>query len=178
MDFEDHLWLPFLDQPQSDIVAFAIITFQVHNILLTEWKHIMGPNNIITFNEELEFLSASIIELVNIGECYHKTAIIIFITKIIKENKKLLQKITMEIYLNFPFPKKVYIPSPFLLKVNSNQKSFRNPLDKLAARPIALNTPHRAPLHTGARWDRVGGALSRVILDHPALVLLVILGGP
>ena len=68
------------------------------------------------------------------------------------------------------------IPSPFLFKVNSNQKSFRNPLDKLAARPIALNPPHRAPLHTGARGARVGGALSRVIIDHPALVLLVILG--
>ena len=70
----------------------------------------------------------------------------------------------------------LYIPSLFLFKVNSNQKSFRNPLDELAARPIALNPPHRAPLHTGARWARVGGALSRVILDHPALVLLFILG--
>ena len=68
-----------------------------------------------------------------------------------------------------------YIPSPFLFKVNSNQKSFRNPLDKLAARPIALNPPYRDPLHIGARWARVGGALSRVILDHPTLVLLIIL---
>ena len=24
LKFEDHLWLPFLDQPQSDIVFFAI----------------------------------------------------------------------------------------------------------------------------------------------------------
>ena len=60
--------------------------------------------------------------------------------------------------------------------MNSNKKSFRNPLDELAAQPISLNPPHRAPLHTGARWARVGGALIRVILDHPALVLLVILG--
>ena len=67
------------------------------------------------------------------------------------------------------------IPSPFLFKVNSNQKSFRNPPDELAARPIALNPPHRDALHTGARWARVGGALSRVILNHPALVILVIL---
>ena len=72
----------------------------------------------------------------------------------------------------------IHLPSLFLFKVNSNQKSFRNPLDELAARPISLNPPHMDPLHTGARWARVGGALSRVILDHPASVLLVILGGP
>ena len=32
--FSDHLRLPFLDQPQSEIVFFAIITFQVYNILV------------------------------------------------------------------------------------------------------------------------------------------------
>ena len=63
-----------------------------------------------------------------------------------------------------------------LFKVNSNQKSFRNPLDELASLPISLNLPHRDPLHTGARWARVGGALRRVILDHPDLIILVILG--
>ena len=26
LGFSDHLWLPFLDQPQSKIVVFAIIT--------------------------------------------------------------------------------------------------------------------------------------------------------
>ena len=60
--------------------------------------------------------------------------------------------------------------------MNSNQKSFRNPFDELAAWPIALNPPHGATLHIGARWARVRGALSRVVLDHPALVLLIILG--
>ena len=48
----------------------------------------------------------------------------------------------------------IIIPSPFLFKVNSNQKSFRNPLDKLSARPIALN-PTRAHLSTvwsGSLW--------------------------
>ena len=59
--------------------------------------------------------------------------------------------------------------------MNSNKKSFRNPLEKLAARPIALNPPYRDPLHIGARWARVGGALSRVILDLPTLVLRIIL---
>ena len=60
--------------------------------------------------------------------------------------------------------------------MNSNQKSFRNSLDELAARPIALNPPYRDPLHIGTRWAWVGEALSRLILDHLALVLLVILG--
>ena len=67
------------------------------------------------------------------------------------------------------------VPSPFLLKVNSNQKSCRNPHDELAAQPISLNPPHRAPLHTGGRLAWVGGALIRVVLDHSALVLLIIL---
>ena len=36
LEFADHLWLPFLDQPQSDIVVFAIINFQIYNILVTK----------------------------------------------------------------------------------------------------------------------------------------------
>ena len=28
----DHLWLPFIYQLQSDIVAFSVITFQIYNI--------------------------------------------------------------------------------------------------------------------------------------------------
>ena len=53
LEFADHLWLPFLDQPQSDIVVFAVITFQIYNILVSKWKHGIGPIDIITFNEEL-----------------------------------------------------------------------------------------------------------------------------
>ena len=34
LEFADHLWLPFLDQPQSDIVFFEIITFQIYHILV------------------------------------------------------------------------------------------------------------------------------------------------
>ena len=34
LEFEYHLWLLFLEQPQSDIVVFAITTFQVYNILV------------------------------------------------------------------------------------------------------------------------------------------------
>ena len=53
LEFPDHSWLPFLDQPRSNIVVFARISFQIYNILVTKYKHRIGPNNIITFNEEL-----------------------------------------------------------------------------------------------------------------------------
>ena len=57
LEFSDHLWLPFIDQPQSDIVVFAMITFQIYNILVTKWKQGISPNDMITLNEEVEFLS-------------------------------------------------------------------------------------------------------------------------
>ena len=51
MEFADHLWLPYLDQPHSDIVVFEIINFHIYNILVKKWKHGIGHNYIITFNE-------------------------------------------------------------------------------------------------------------------------------
>ena len=81
MEFVDHVWLPFLDQPQSDIVVFEVITFQIYNILVSKWKNRMGPIDIITFNDESEFLSTSIIELIKIDESSHENTIVIFITK-------------------------------------------------------------------------------------------------
>ena len=80
-EFIDHLWLPFLDQPQFEIVVFAIITFQIYHIIVSKWKHGIGPIDIVTFNEELESLSISIIELINIDESSHENVILIFITK-------------------------------------------------------------------------------------------------
>ena len=50
LEFADHLWLPFLDQPQSDIVFFAIINLQIYHILVSKWKHGIGHIDIITFN--------------------------------------------------------------------------------------------------------------------------------
>ena len=32
LEFVDNLWLPFIDQPQSDILDFAVINFQIYNI--------------------------------------------------------------------------------------------------------------------------------------------------
>ena len=56
LEFVDNLWLPFLDKPQSYILVFAITTVQIYNILVSQWRHGIGPIDIITFNEELEFL--------------------------------------------------------------------------------------------------------------------------
>ena len=67
-EFVDHLRLTFLDKLQSDILVLAIITFRVYNIMVKKWKHGIGPNDILSFNEELDLLSTSIIELVNIDE--------------------------------------------------------------------------------------------------------------
>ena len=36
LEFADHLWLPFIDQPQYDIVVFEIIAFKMYNILVTK----------------------------------------------------------------------------------------------------------------------------------------------
>ena len=51
LEFSDNPWLPFLDQPQSDIVVFVMINFQIYNILVHKWKHGVVPNDIISFNE-------------------------------------------------------------------------------------------------------------------------------
>ena len=61
LEFVDHLWLPFLDQPQSDILVFTIITFHKYNIPVSKWKHGIFHIYIITFNEEFKSLSTSII---------------------------------------------------------------------------------------------------------------------
>ena len=85
LEFADNLWLPFLDKLHSDIVVFAIITFHIYNILVSIWKHRIGPIDIFTFNEEIEFISNSIIELIHIDESSHENTIIILPTK---RNKK------------------------------------------------------------------------------------------
>ena len=51
LELADHLWIKFINQPQSDIVFFAIIKFQIYNILVTKWKHGIGHNDIITFSK-------------------------------------------------------------------------------------------------------------------------------
>ena len=53
LEFAVFLCLPFCEQPHSDTVVFATITYQIYNILVTKWKHGIGPNDIISFNGEL-----------------------------------------------------------------------------------------------------------------------------
>ena len=72
MESAYHLCIPFIYQPHSDLLFFAMIYFQMYNILVTKWKHGIGNNNIITLNEHLEFISKSIIEIVNIDESLHE----------------------------------------------------------------------------------------------------------
>ena len=71
MEFADHLWLLYLDQPQSDVVVFCNKYFQIYNILVKKWKHVIGPNGSVSFNEELENISTSIIKLDSIDESSH-----------------------------------------------------------------------------------------------------------
>ena len=51
LEFADHLWMPFLDQPQFDIIVIEIITFKIYKILVKKWKHEIDPGYIIKFNE-------------------------------------------------------------------------------------------------------------------------------
>ena len=53
LEFADHQWLSNHDKPQSDAVFFVRINCQIITILVTKRKHVIGPNNIITLNEEL-----------------------------------------------------------------------------------------------------------------------------
>ena len=76
----DHLWLPFLDQLQSDVVIIVIIYFQMYTNLVTERKHGISTNDIITFNESLEKISTEIIELTNISKYSHEKALVVFKT--------------------------------------------------------------------------------------------------
>ena len=57
LEFADHIWLPFLDHPQSDVVVFALISSCIYKFLLTEWKHGIVHDDMISFSEELENLS-------------------------------------------------------------------------------------------------------------------------
>ena len=51
LEFDHHLWIPFLNKPQSDIKFFAIIYFHMDKILMKKWEHEIGPNDFVTFNE-------------------------------------------------------------------------------------------------------------------------------
>ena len=57
-----------------------MLNFLIYNILVKKWKYVIYPNDITMFNEELEYLLTSIIELGNIDESSHEEAVVIFIT--------------------------------------------------------------------------------------------------
>ena len=74
MNFTCSLWLPFLDQPQQDVVVFAIIYFDNYKYLVIEWKNGISINDI---NENLETLLTAIVKLKNIDEYSHEEGVVI-----------------------------------------------------------------------------------------------------
>ena len=76
LEFTDHLWIPFIDQLQSDVVVFEIFSFQIYK-LVTEWKHGTSTSDIITFNEKLENVSTSLIELIKIYAYSYDGALVV-----------------------------------------------------------------------------------------------------
>ena len=106
LEFTDNLWIPFLSTSVWHCGSL-IINFHVYKILVTKWKHGIGPNDIILFNEELEILSTSMIELVNIDESSHKEEILIFITsKGLNMTKQCYRGLGWKLLWIFPFTKK------------------------------------------------------------------------
>ena len=80
LEFTDHLWIQYLDQPQSNVVFFEIITSVcIHICNITENE--ISTNDIITFNEGLEIVSTSIIELTNIDDYSYEEALVIYLTR-------------------------------------------------------------------------------------------------
>ena len=57
------------------------MNFHIYHIIVSKWKHGIGHIDIITLKKELDFISTSIKELINIDDSSHKNAIVIFITK-------------------------------------------------------------------------------------------------
>ena len=57
LEFDNHLLLTFLYQPQSDVVVFAIIYFRIHKNLVKEQKNGISTNDIIKSNEKMENVS-------------------------------------------------------------------------------------------------------------------------
>ena len=72
IEFADQFWLPFPNQPQSDVVVFAIIYCDIYNLFLTECKHGISTNDILKFNETFEILWTEIVELTNVDKYSHK----------------------------------------------------------------------------------------------------------
>ena len=49
----DHLWLPFIDKPQSYVVVFAMIYSEVYKYLIPKCEHRISIHEIVTSDEYL-----------------------------------------------------------------------------------------------------------------------------
>ena len=79
MKFSDHLWLPFVDQPQSDVLAFAIFYLYIFIIIVTYWKHGTVPNDIVIFNTESNNHSITNKEEANIDESSYEESVVVLL---------------------------------------------------------------------------------------------------
>ena len=52
--FPDHMWIPFIDQPQPYVVVFSTIYFNIYKYIVTKWKHYISIHDIVTLNEYIE----------------------------------------------------------------------------------------------------------------------------
>ena len=77
--FSNNIWFLFIDQAQSDVVVFTMISFYIYKYIVTYWKHRIYINYIVKFNESLENLSMPIVELTNIDELSHEYGVVIFL---------------------------------------------------------------------------------------------------
>ena len=76
-------------------MVFAIIYFGIYKNILTECKHAISTNDILTFNKTLENLSADIVEWTNIYESSYEDSIVnsftwkiwLKITSVIEDNE-------------------------------------------------------------------------------------------
>ena len=53
LEFYNHLW-PTISRSHTVRCCILSMIFQLYKKLVTQWKHVVIPNNIIKFNEHLE----------------------------------------------------------------------------------------------------------------------------
>ena len=50
VEFYDHLWLPFINQPQTEKVIITLISFDIYTFMVIKWNNGISENDKIRFN--------------------------------------------------------------------------------------------------------------------------------
>ena len=66
--FPNHMWLKIITLPQSDEVVFAMVSFDVYKYIVRTCKNKIIINDILKFNEKVEILLSTIVNLSNIDD--------------------------------------------------------------------------------------------------------------